>query len=474
MLLPDLTPETFAQKLSDPAAMLKLAYLNDLLLGSEYALILYMNANKVWVGPLPPQPTGYPFSSQSIELGTVLYLFNNPSSIQDPDIRQYAQYAKGILGLPDSALTTQNYLWICNKVLLYPDGSVLSGGLYETYDQGWFAAFLNMIITDIHDAWNGFPTGSPVPIPIKPRKDSKEVIVGMLGDWGTGDNTSKGVMRQLTSLNPNVMVHLGDVYYSGTPATGPMAGKYFHPGEETRNLVQAWPTSGNPANLFFTLNSNHEMYSGANGYFAEALAPGAPFAAQQGLSYFAMSVGGWTILGLDSAYYGTSTDAFMSGSIGGEIFDRAQIDWISGLNLDPSRTIVLTHHTGFQWDGSGFMSLWDQVSGALGGDPYAWYWGHVHNGIAYSSPLTMPGTNGSPQTTTTFARCAGHAALPYSEATALNGLSSVRWKETGSGLLPNGFATLVFILDVNGAVAAIHEHFFHLGTSAPVFSHKLF
>ncbi|WP_126243344.1 metallophosphoesterase family protein [Chitinophaga rhizosphaerae] len=474
MLLENLSPETFAMKLSDPAAKRKLSYLNDLLANSEYLLIQFMKQQNVWQGPFPPPPSGFPGSSQTIELGTVLYLFNNPAQIADPDIRKYAQYAKGALGLPDSLLTTVNYNWIVSHVLVYDDGSIISGGKYETYDQGWFAAFLNMVITDLEDAWFGFRSGSPNPIPLKPRAGSNEVLIALVGDWGTGDNTAAAVMNQLVGQVPRYIVHVGDVYYSGTPATGSMAGTYFHPGEEKNNLVAVWPKTNDPSNYSFTLNSNHEMYTGANGLYGDALTSTTPFHAQQGLTYFALGLGGWTILGLDSAYFGTSTDAFMSGYIGGDIFNRDQINWISGLNLDPSKTIVLTHHTGFEWDGSGFMALWDQVSGALGGDPYAWYWGHVHNGIVYNSPVTMNGTNGLPQTTKTFARCLGHGALPYGEATVLNGNPAVKWMEKGPGLLPNGFGTLRFRLNGNGMVDSIQEQFYHIGSSAPVYSGLLF
>jgi hypothetical protein len=47
--------------------------------------------------------------------------------------------------------------------------------------------------------------------------------------------------------------------------------------------------------------------------------------------------------------------------------------------------LVLTHHNGLLYDGKKKQTLWDQVCGALGKPPEVWYWGHIHNGIVYSS-----------------------------------------------------------------------------------------
>ena len=83
---------------------------------------------------------------------------------------------------------------------------------------------------------------------------------------------------------------------------------------------------------------------------------GTPFSAQKGSSFFALRYGGWTILGLDSAYLASPFDAFMTGSIGGP--DGTQGQWIKGLQLKPENTIVLTHHNGFAFDASEGSTFW--------------------------------------------------------------------------------------------------------------------
>src|SRR6202012_2420746 len=90
---------------------------------------------------------------------------------------------------------------------------------------------------------------------------------------------------------------------------------------------------------------------------------------------------------------------------------NAQATFIQGLKLTRNKTIVMTHHNAISADGSSLVTdkfgnnLWAQVTGAMGGAPAAWYWGHVHNGIVYT---TENATHSS-----TLCRCVGHGAIPF-------------------------------------------------------------
>ena len=157
------------------------------------------------------------------------------------------------------------------------------------------------------DLVHALPDNPQQTIPLT-RKDGTDAdpVIGIVGDWGTGYYSDEGgadcpaqrVMEQIA--NPNLspaidyLIHLGDVYYAGTDLR-PL------PGEEQDNFYSKWPDQGPGRN--WTLNSNHEMYGAASGYFDVALQKGGPFAAQNGMSYFAMTYGPWLVLGLDSAYY---------------------------------------------------------------------------------------------------------------------------------------------------------------------------
>ena len=40
--------------------------------------------------------------------------------------------------------------------------------------------------------------------------------VAIVGDWGTGQDAAKLVLRQIANKKPDVVIHLGDIYYAGT------------------------------------------------------------------------------------------------------------------------------------------------------------------------------------------------------------------------------------------------------------------
>jgi calcineurin-like phosphoesterase family protein len=454
---------------ANPSFRLKLPSIKGYMLACEYELILYMNDQGVWQGTMPPPPPNFQTGDGAIEFGLFLYWFNNPTLLNNVEVGLAALALDWAFSLPDSQMTGVNYTYLCTNTLIYVDGSVLSTEAWATFDQGWFAAFANLLETDLRSTWynNGV---FPMPSPPKPVALSgaiaNTVNIAIVGDWGNGAAAASSVMQQIVGLHPDYIIHLGDVYYGGTPAQGdPNSGHYFSLNEESTNLVGAWPAAY--AGKSFTLNSNHEMYGGANGLFYDALLPAStPFSAQGGLSCFILQYGGWTILGLDSAYSGSSIDAFMSGKLG-----SAQIAWIQSLQLNPAQTIVLTHHTGFAYDCSSVFSLWSEVKAALSGnDPFAWYWGHAHNGIVYQDLVTIPVPGKADFTTKTYARCAGHGALPYGESSKLDQNPNVRWQAKtpipSSTQVYNGFVLLTF-QSSNNQVTGISESFFDPSSAEP-------
>jgi 3',5'-cyclic AMP phosphodiesterase CpdA len=223
--------------------------------------------------------------------------------------------------------------------------------------------------------------------------------IALTGDWGTGiwndhgqpQCPSQAVLQQIQAASPDVVIHLGDVYYAGTQG---------FPYEEENNLVNLWPNF----KYSFTLNSNHEMYDGGNGYFKVAL-PSKKFANNK--SYFSIEFEDWLILGLDSAYYDPSL-LYMDGAL----VDSNQIGFIKSFDLTGKKVMVLTHHNAITTDGQRKMGLWDNVVNALGRAPDYWYWGHIHNGIVYS-PSSVAGSK-------TKVRCLGHGALPFGNGYALH------------------------------------------------------
>ena len=179
------------------------------------------------------------------------------------------------------------------------DGQIWGTGKYEMLDPGWaeaIAVWLEHLILGKHP-FNPVPQTIPIP---------DDVQIAIAGDWGTGNwrsaanpAASTDVRTHLAFLQPHLTIHLGDVYYAGTDD------------EEDHLLVSLWP----PAQIgALTLNSNHEMYSGAKPYFQQALCSSL-FKLQQQCSFFVLENSNWVIVGLDSAYYSNEEGLYMDGSL---------------------------------------------------------------------------------------------------------------------------------------------------------------
>lgn len=465
---------------SNPELKISFKEILDFLPYCEYELITYMVAQKVWSGAVPPPPKDWIKGDGAIELGLFLYWFHNVSLLdlsmftpsQQSDIKIFI-YSADIF-LQDTKMNRTNYNSLKEGDLIYVDGSILNMEIYATFDQGWFVAFLNLLQTTINEAWYNkgvFPTVTPPVIPMV-GKDPNTVNIAIIGDWGAGNGNAKAVMDNVNKLQPDYIIHVGDTYYGGTPlVTDPNGPLYYAPGEEMDNLVKLWPSGYQGKS--FTLNSNHEMYSGANGLFYNAyganhspVGANTPFSAHKGSSCFALTLGGWTLLGLDSAFEGKVEKAFMTGSLGDS--NGTQANWIKSLRLDPNKTIVLTHHNGFEDNTKTVSPLWAQLYSILGGDPFAWYWGHIHNGIVYKKPVTIPTQPHMPDfKTNTYARCLGHASLPYGVA---SGLDSTKIDYQADNIKPhsnelyNGFAMLTLTTQ-NGVMENISEGFYDVSPS---------
>ena len=78
--------------------------------------------------------------------------------------------------------------------------------------------------------------------------------LAIIGDWGTGADVATNVLQQVAALKPDVLLHLGDVYYAGTENEA-----------KTNFLDICGSVLGNIP--IYTLCGNHDMYSGGNGYY---------------------------------------------------------------------------------------------------------------------------------------------------------------------------------------------------------------
>ena len=241
--------------------------------------------------------------------------------------------------------------------------------------------------------------------------------VAIIGDWGTGaykdghvkDCPAQLVIDGIMQLDPlpDYIIHLGDVYYAGTKR------------EERKHLIDMLPSTYK--GKLFTMNSNHEMYDGANGLFSETI-KNPKFKPQNGSTYFSLEIGDWIVVGLDSAYYDQSF-LYMDGAIHNGAEGMEQVKFLQkNAAIKGKQLLLLTHHNGIEYNGSSInKTLWNQVvKEALSGKtPDAWYWGHVHNGIVYEDSLEVLKGVTSINGKSPLLRCCGHASMPYGKGTGL-------------------------------------------------------
>jgi hypothetical protein len=234
--------------------------------------------------------------------------------------------------------------------------------------------------------------------------------VALVSDWGTGNAHAIAVARQIAARAPDHVMHLGDVYYSGTPR------------EMERNFLSVWRAHGPRGARYWGLNSNHDMYSGGYGYFAHVLP-----AFEQPASYFSLENQSWRLIGLDSAYVNHN-------------FTTPQMAWLEAQLSGSAKNILLTHHHLF----SAFRKRGDSLEEWLdpflsGGRIHGWFWGHEHHLIEYADYRGVK------------CRCIGHGSLPYVPPDRLrrrHPVDIVRMETRPSPIQPSrgihGFALLTF------------------------------
>jgi len=224
------------------------------------------------------------------------------------------------------------------------------------------------------------------PAPPVTIEDTARVVI--VGDWGTGLPAALAVAEQIASLLESGVsaglqqhvIHLGDVYYAG-----------FRDEYDKRFLAH-WPVSESMGGVSsWSLNGNHDMYSGGRGYFHHLLRE-PRFAAHQGSSFFSLENAAWQLLGLDSAY----RDFDLVGH---------QSDWVEQrLGGSSKKTILLSHHQAFSAHDKIGDLMAQRLADAFAHRPVdAWLWGHEHRCYVY-----RPGAGNYVK----YAACIGHGGVP--------------------------------------------------------------
>ncbi len=265
--------------------------------------------------------------------------------------------------------------------------------------------------------------------------------VAILGDWGTGQPAALNVLRQIAAKKPDVVIHLGDVYYSGTEFED--QSYFFQPWSSILNLAQTNIST-------FTLAGNHDMYSGGCGYYhlVDQL--------EQGASYFCLRNDDWQFLAMDTGLH-DANPAWCGAAA--TYLENTELVWHKD-KMDSAgrrRTVLVSHHPLFtayeNIEGAAVnLRLYSQVN-IFFNSVDLWLWGHEHNFVVYEPYMGVA-----------RARCLGHAAFPVSvdERPTQPAFAQVpvRTRDANgkditlgvtAGLVNHGFA----IMDLDGPSAAI-------------------
>jgi 3',5'-cyclic AMP phosphodiesterase CpdA len=244
--------------------------------------------------------------------------------------------------------------------------------------------------------------------------------VVLVGDFGTAKPRAIRVAQAIRAVKPDHVIHLGDIYPSGTPELA------------QRHFIDVWRQHGpDPVRTkYWALNGNHEMAAEGTGYFADVL----DFCGQRA-SYFSLQNSHWKLIGLDSAYRDHD-------------LHPDQKPWLHArLEEGDSRNILLTHHQPFSAvDGRPHKNrerlLRTMQEFVQTGRIFGWYFGHEHRFLSYAADPEFGGY---------LARAVGHGGKSVDYVSGVKKYPSPRVKHYWEVPRPdrpskclNGFALLRF------------------------------
>ena len=328
----------------------------------------------------------------------------NENLVRALKILEAEQKHSGVLAAPDDRFTSLLQSQLAENALMAGKVEPVDQGLEARFDEkdllGWARSLLTWVKGwDPHD-WQTAPA-TPDQIP-------NTVRVAILGDWGTGLYGAPACAQSIEkdAKDYGVLLHLGDVYYSGTDK------------EVSDRFLGFWPKKPNAVSR--ACNSNHEMYTGGYAYFDRTLP-----AFKQAASYFALQNDHWLLVGLDSAYKEWE-------------LVNDQVAWLKGLiaNAGDRKVVLFSHHQLFSWMETPKSKMQSALGELLTNKKiYGWYWGHEHRCMIYERHPQFG----------IYGRCVGHSGYPYftdknkAGSVSAPGAQGSVWRTVGTkNMVPGG------------------------------------
>jgi len=233
-------------------------------------------------------------------------------------------------------------------------------------------------------------------------------VVALFGDWGTGAEAAVEIAKQMTLFNPDLLIHLGDIYYSGTPD------------ECRRNFADILNRTFNRSRVpIYTLAGNHDMYCGGVGYYGLLPTLNLPPLARQPASFFCLrsTDAAWQFIAMDTGRFDHSPLDVQDVVV--QIEPREQAWLAERIAEFPGQTILLSHHqfcSAFSPIGKAApdgkrtpynprlresFAVFSAAASRGRGRIAAWFWGHEHTLSIYAPYLGLD-----------KGRCLGHGAVP--------------------------------------------------------------
>lgn len=210
--------------------------------------------------------------------------------------------------------------------------------------------------------------------------DGHSTRIALFADFGTGLGHARFVARQIMLDRFEAAIHLGDVYYTGTPV------QYREHFELPLDPVLDSGTQ------LFVIPDNHDGYSGFHAYcdyLDRRLA-------QRG-SYFAIETPHVQLIGVDTIWHGDR----------GRIEDAGVCAWLdSRLTVGRQQglaNVLLTGHEPYAYGSDDRTDLNRDVVTLAQDRVDLWFWGNTHYCALFDHTAATP----------YYGSCIGHAGYPY-------------------------------------------------------------
>ena len=332
-------------------------------------------------------------------------------------VQSHVEEALGDAGVPDPA--EHSSLW-SRLVHSVEHDLRIAPGSFTPDDPDWYVFIAKGVLERLADGNAPFNQ-----TPAEYGDVAEDARLVAVGDWGTALPRAREVAAHMQERIGEALarrrqvhvLHLGDVYYSGLET------------EDQRRFLDLWPVTQAQAGAGVTswsLNGNHDMYSGGLGYFGTLLRD-PRFKGQRSpdgkpTSFFRLRSPSWDFIGIDTSW---DSDVTSAGKVA--VLQDPQGSYAAAVAAQSPRKLVLfSHHQ--------LLSVYDQADiGATlpaklapvlnGNRVTAWWWGHEHRAITYEAAAGIR-----------YPRCLGNGGVPVlpDPAPPAGSKPAITWHSTRS------------------------------------------